>query len=89
MADDVLEKAATVADSVHGVSKIQSMVTDAVENGVRSTKQVMRHGRDAAEDAVEEVKHTVKQKPFQAVGIAFAVGVVVGSLFTWIASRNR
>jgi hypothetical protein len=54
----IVEKPATVEDAIREVSKIRTIVTDAVEDGVRSASQAIRHGRYAAEDAVEEVKHT-------------------------------
>jgi hypothetical protein len=65
------------------------MVTDAVEDGVRSASQAIRHGRYAAEDAIEEAKHTVKQRPLQAMGTVFAAGVLAGTFLTWIGFRRR
>jgi hypothetical protein len=53
MLEDVLEKPATVENPLREVSKIRSRVTDAVEDGVRSASQAIRHGRYAAEDAIE------------------------------------
>jgi ElaB/YqjD/DUF883 family membrane-anchored ribosome-binding protein len=89
MLANVLEKPATVENSLHEVSKIRSRVKDAVEDGVRSASQVIRHGRHAAEDAIEEAKHTVKQRPLQAVGTVFAAGVLAGTFFTWVGFRRR
>lgn len=88
MQTGLLEKPATVENAVREVSKIRDIVTDAVEEGVRSASQAIRHGRYAAENAVEEVKHTVKQRPLQAVGISFAAGLVVGVFLSWIGSRK-
>jgi ElaB/YqjD/DUF883 family membrane-anchored ribosome-binding protein len=85
----VLEKDAPLEDAVREVSKVRTVVADAVEEGVRSARQAIRHGRHAAEDAVEEVKHTVKQRPFQAVGLAFAAGVLAGGFLIWIGLRKR
>jgi hypothetical protein len=53
MPADVLEKPATVANALREVYKIRSIVTDAVEDGVRSASQAIRHGRYAAEGAIE------------------------------------
>jgi len=85
----VVEEPATAEDAVREVSKIRTIVTDAVEDGARSASQAIRHGRYAAKDAVEEVKHTVKQRPFQAVGIAFAAGALAGGFLIWIGLRRR
>jgi ElaB/YqjD/DUF883 family membrane-anchored ribosome-binding protein len=84
-----MEKPATVEDAMHEVSRIKAFVTEAVEDGVRSAVRAIKHGRYAAEDVIEEAKHTVKQQPFQAVGIVFAAGVLTGCLLTWMASRRR
>ena len=89
MPADLLEKPVTAEDALREVSKIRSIVKDAVEDGVRSASQAIRHGRYAAEDAIEEAKHTVKQRPLQAMGIAFAAGVLVGGFLTWIGFRRR
>jgi ElaB/YqjD/DUF883 family membrane-anchored ribosome-binding protein len=89
MLANVLEKPATVENSLHEVSKMRSRVTDAVEDGVRSASQAIRHGRHAAEDAIEDAKHTVKRRPLQAMGTVFAAGVLAGTVFTLIGSRRR
>jgi ElaB/YqjD/DUF883 family membrane-anchored ribosome-binding protein len=89
MLASVLGKPATVADPLREVSKIRSRVTDAVEDGVRLASQAIRHGRHAAEDTIEEAKHTVKQRPLQAMGTVFAAGVVAGTFLTWMGSRRR
>ena len=89
MPADILEKPATVEDVAREVSKIRSIVTDAVEDGVRSARQAIKHGRHAAEDITEEAQHAVKQRPLQAMGIAFAAGVLAGGFLAWIGFRRR
>jgi ElaB/YqjD/DUF883 family membrane-anchored ribosome-binding protein len=89
MPADILEKPATVEDVAREVSKIRSIVTDAVEDGVRSARQAIKHGRYAAEDVIEEAQHAVKQRPLQAMGIAFAAGVLAGGFLAWIGFRRR
>jgi ElaB/YqjD/DUF883 family membrane-anchored ribosome-binding protein len=89
MLPDVLEKPATVEDARHEASKIRSIVTDAVEDGVRSARQAIKQGRYAAEDVIEEAQHTVKQRPLQAIGIALAAGVFAGGFLAWIEFRRR
>ena len=84
-----LEKDAPLENAVREVSKVRNIVADAMEEGVRSASQAIRHGRRAAEDAVEEVKYTVKQRPFEAVGLAFAAGVLAGGFLIWIGLRRR
>jgi ElaB/YqjD/DUF883 family membrane-anchored ribosome-binding protein len=85
----VLEKDASLPNAVREVSKVRNIVSEAVDEGIHSASQVLRHGRRAAEDAVEELKHTVKQRPFEAVGLAFAAGILAGGFLTWIGRRRR
>lgn len=82
------EMPATVEDALHEVSRIKSMVTDAVEDGVKTAVKAIKQGRHAAEDVLDDARHTVKQKPFQAIGIVFAAGVLTGALVAWLVSRD-
>ncbi len=89
MPTDVLEKPVTTEDVLHEFRKLRSDVREAVEEGVRAANRAIRHGRHAAEDAVDEAKHTIKGKPIQAVGIAFAAGALAGCFLGWMAFRER
>ena len=89
MASGLLEKQATVEDVVREVSKLKAIVTDAVEEGIESAVRAIKQGRVAAEDALYDARRTVKQKPFQAMGVVFAAGVLTGSLVAWLSSRRR
>lgn len=86
---ELLEKTATVEDVLHEVSKIKDVVTDAVEDGFQSAVKALKQGREAAEDALADARHAVKRNPFEAVGAAFAAGVLIGGLATFFASRRR
>jgi ElaB/YqjD/DUF883 family membrane-anchored ribosome-binding protein len=88
MALEVLEKQATVDDVLREVSRIKSVVTDAVEDGVQTALRAAKQGRDAAEDAIHDARHAIKRNPFQAAGILFAAGVVIGSLVTLVSVRR-
>jgi len=81
--------AVTADDAGRGVPKIRSIVNSVMEDGVRSAKRAIRHSRHTAEDAIDEVQHTIKRSPFQAVGVAFAAGVLLGSLTSWVGLRRR
>lgn len=71
------------------VSKIKSFVAEVVEDSVHSARQAMEGARHVAEDLVEEAQHTVKQRPFETVGVAFAAGIVTGGLLSWVALKSR
>ena len=65
-----------------------TQVTDRLEDGVRSARRAVKHGREAVEDIIEDAQHAVKRNPLGAVGIAFAAGIVAGSFAAWLGSRR-
>jgi ElaB/YqjD/DUF883 family membrane-anchored ribosome-binding protein len=90
MTSGILDKAQpTVDDILREVSRLKSVVTEAVEEGVETAVKALKQGRTAAEDAIYDARHTVKQKPLQAVAVVFAAGVLTGSLLGWISTRRR
>ena len=99
MAVELFEKfdaPATVEDLMREVSRLKTVVTDAVEDGVKSAVKTLNKGRSAAEGAVnaagdyyDDAKRMVKRNPVEAAGISFAAGIITGCLVTWIGSRRR
>jgi ElaB/YqjD/DUF883 family membrane-anchored ribosome-binding protein len=63
------------------------LAEDFAEIGKRKAQRMIRRGREAGEDYLEEKTHYVKHHPWQSVGIAAGVGVIVGVLFGWTCSR--
>jgi len=88
MPSDVLEMPASVEEALREVSRIKSIVTEAVEDGVKSAVKAIKQGRYAAEDMIGDARLTVRKRPFQAMGVVFAAGVLTGALVGWLASRE-
>ena len=76
-----------------GLAEAKSHFTDTLEDGVRSARRAVKHGRYVMEDLVEEAQHAVKQKPLEAVGIVFTAGILAGALagcmVTWLGLRRH
>lgn len=89
MPAEMFKTPAAVEDVVADVTRIKSIITDAVEDGVKSALSTIKEGRHAAEDALDDAKHAVKQNPFEAVGIAFGAGIVMGAFAVWLGRRSR
>jgi ElaB/YqjD/DUF883 family membrane-anchored ribosome-binding protein len=89
MPADVLKNMAAPEEARRQVSKVRSIVSEAVGDSVRSASRAIKHGRLAAEDLIDEAEHKVKQQPFRSVGVAFASGLLAGALFTWIGCSRR
>ena len=88
MPTDILEMPASVEEALREVSRMKTIVTEAVEDGVKSAVKALKQGRYAAEDMIGDARHTVKQRPFQSLGVVFAAGVLTGALVSWLASRD-
>ena len=71
-----------------GLAEVKYRFTDRLEDGVRSARRAVKHGRYAVEDIIEDAEHAVKQKPFGAVGIAFAAGILAGGVAAWLGFRR-
>ena len=71
-----------------GLAEVKDRVTDRLEDGIRSARQAVKHSRYALEDIIEDARHTVKQKPFGTVGVAFAAGILAGGVATWLGFRR-
>ena len=88
MPSDVMEIPASVEEALREVARIKTIVTEAVEDGVKSAMKAVKQGRDAAEDMIGDARHTVRRRPFQSMGVVFGAGVLIGALVGWIASRD-
>jgi ElaB/YqjD/DUF883 family membrane-anchored ribosome-binding protein len=84
-----MENAATVDDVVRELSRIKSVVTDAVDDGVRSAIGTIKQGRVVADDAIHDAKRAVRQNPIQSLGIVFATGVMAGAIAAWLGTRRN
>lgn len=89
MPASVFDKTAMVEDALREASKMRSAVTDVVKDGVRVANHQIRRGRYAAEDLFEDARHAVKQRPVEAVSIAFVAGLLAGSILACATLQRR
>lgn len=92
MKDGVLGKVTEVgvgaAQLGGGVERAKEAVASAVEDGVKAAKRVVKQGRRAAEDLVDDAEYQVKQHPLGAVGVFFGVGFGLGAVLGILLARN-
>jgi ElaB/YqjD/DUF883 family membrane-anchored ribosome-binding protein len=72
--------ATQVAQTGIKVEKSKEKTSQIVEDGVEGAKRLIKKGRYAAEDLVEETAHRIKKDPFRSVGVAFGVGLGLGAI---------
>ena len=70
------------------VSRLKTEASQAVEDGVVAARRLARRSRYAAEDLIDDAAHRVKRDPLRSVAIGLAIGLGVGALAVWLATRN-
>jgi ElaB/YqjD/DUF883 family membrane-anchored ribosome-binding protein len=51
---------------------------DLMDTGKRKAQRLVKKGREAGEDYLEDSTHCIKHNPWQAVGVALGAGLVLG-----------
>ena len=73
-------------------ARVKTVITDAVsdtiEDGMHTAKRVVKRGRYAAEDLMDETVHQIKQHPLRCTAITLGVGFGLGAFIGWLASRK-
>lgn len=85
---DFMEKQASVDDVLREITRLKEMVSDGVEDGVRTALRAIKQGRGAADDAIHDARRAVRQNPIQSMGLVFASGVMLGAFAAWMGSRR-
>jgi ElaB/YqjD/DUF883 family membrane-anchored ribosome-binding protein len=88
----LLEKAVHVgerlAEAGGEASRLKAAASHAVEDAVTDAKRLAKRSRYAAEDLMEDAAHRVKRDPLRSVTLGFAIGLGMGALVAWVATRN-
>ena len=69
-------------------TRLKTAASHVVEDAVTEAKRVAKRSRYAAEDLMEDAAHRVKHDPLSSVGLGFAIGLGMGALAVWMATRN-
>lgn len=63
-----------------GVKQVKTTASETLEDGKVAAERLLKRGRYAVEDGVEEAAHQIKRNPLTALAIAFAAGAALGLL---------
>jgi ElaB/YqjD/DUF883 family membrane-anchored ribosome-binding protein len=69
-------------------ARLKTAASHAVEDAVTEAKRFAKHSRYAAEDLIEDAAHRVKRDPLTSVALGLAIGLGMGALAVWVATRN-
>jgi ElaB/YqjD/DUF883 family membrane-anchored ribosome-binding protein len=66
----------------------KTAASHAYKDAVTGAKRFAKRSRYAAEDLMEDAAHRVKRDPFRSVGLGLAIGLGIGALAVWVATRT-
>ncbi|HEU5451327.1 MAG TPA: hypothetical protein VFU76_05050 [Terriglobales bacterium] len=75
-----METGESVAETLHQASR-ENLA--AARRTMRTVGKTLKHGYEAAYDAVEETTHLVKRHPWPALGMVFGAAFTLGVLAGW------
>ena len=81
----------TAAKLAHLTAKAaegKMLAEDLVEIGKRRAQRAIRRGYETGEDYLDESKRYIKHNPWQSVGAALGVGLVLGFLGGFLSRRR-
>jgi len=61
---------------------------DLVDSGKRKAQRLARKGYELGEDYLDESKHYIKHHPWQSVGVALGLGLMLGFLGGFLIKRR-
>lgn len=64
------------------------LAEDLVEIGKRKAQRMARKGYELGEDYLDESRHYIKHNPWQSVGVALGVGLMLGFLGGFLSRRR-
>jgi ElaB/YqjD/DUF883 family membrane-anchored ribosome-binding protein len=78
--------AETAAEAGFKAERLKAAATQAIEDRMVDARRLVKRGKYAAEDLVEDTAHRIKKDPFRFVGIAFGAGLCLGAGLALIVS---
>ena len=89
MAENIVEKDdAQVAESIRKLTRATSAMAEAIDEGVGAIKLAVKRSGDLAEEMIDDTTQRVKRHPVETVVVTFSLGLIVGGLIGWMASRK-
>ena len=88
-----IKTAEQIAHAGLTVERLKENASHVIEDGIADAKRMVKKGRYAAEDLVDDTAHYIKKDPFRSVGVTFGVGfglgAIVGVLIAYKAKASR
>lgn len=86
--DFIKEATEKIAQTGLDVEKLKEKASHVIEDGITDAKRMIKKGRYAAEDLVDDTTHYIKHDPWRSVGVTFAVGFGLGAIVGLLLARE-
>jgi len=80
--------AARLAHLTAKAAEGKMLAEDLVEIGKRKAQRIVRRGYDVGEDYLDESKRYIKHNPWQSVGVALGIGLMLGFVSGFFGRRR-
>jgi ElaB/YqjD/DUF883 family membrane-anchored ribosome-binding protein len=70
-------------DETNRIESEKSQIRATLETAIERAKEACERLQDQTTAAAKAADRTIREKPYQAMGVAFGVGVLVGVLVMW------
>jgi ElaB/YqjD/DUF883 family membrane-anchored ribosome-binding protein len=77
-AEDLLR--ATAGDASEKAKEARAKVAAALERAKATFSEMQEHGLESAKAAARKADETIRTHPYESLGVAFGIGVLVGAL---------
>ncbi len=77
----------TVQRVGEGVNRAKAAVSDKIQDGKTAAERLLRRGRYAVEDGVDQTLHKIKHNPVSSLALAFTAGAVLGFLVSRLRKK--
>ncbi|MCW5961991.1 MAG: hypothetical protein KIS76_17650 [Pyrinomonadaceae bacterium] len=85
---EAADTAGKVVKAKLDVDRIKEKAGHVIEDSVIEAKRMIKKGRYAAEDLVEDTAHRIKKDPLRSVGVTFGVGLGLGVFIGMLLKRK-
>jgi ElaB/YqjD/DUF883 family membrane-anchored ribosome-binding protein len=81
-----IDAAEQAAEAGLKVERLKKAASHAIEDGMTDARRLVKRGKYAAEDLVEDTAHRIKKDPLTSVGVAFGAGFCLGTVLALLAA---
>ena len=81
--DRVVDAADRVAHVAQDARRLETLASDAAEDGVHAAKRAITRGVHQVEDLRDEAAYRVKKAPLLSIALAAGAATLVGLVFGW------